>query len=172
MDDTSWTRLVDPAATLGAVLAATRPSPGDVVVARVDIESQRVTGNRTLRPPAPALRIGDSRHDDEQAELRRIDMSGLVRQAAEGLAAPHTWQADGRGGYRGLFVTLVCRKGRVVDTRHEWDWTLAWRYSNHFRDGFDAGVYAVTPHGWTGVLDMRSGVQPRLRARPALSIAT
>jgi hypothetical protein len=50
MDDTSWTRLVDPAATLGAVLAATRPSPGDVVVARVDIESQRVTGNRTLRP--------------------------------------------------------------------------------------------------------------------------
>lgn len=168
----TWTRLVDPATTLGAVLARSRPSLGDVVVARVDIESQRVTGTRTLRPPAPAPRTGYPRRDDERAELRRIGMSDLVREAAETLAPAHTWQDDGRGGYRGLFVTLVCREGRVVDTHHEWDWMVAWRYSNHFRDGWDAGVYVLTPHGWTGVLDRRSGLQPCLRIRPALSLAT
>ncbi len=39
-----------------------------------------------------------------------------------------------------VFITVVCRAGRVLPGRTELFWSLAWRYSNHLTDAFDGDV--------------------------------
>jgi len=82
----------------------------------------------------------------------------MIRDAAQRLAPPLTRQAP-----RAILVTLVCREGRVADSRREMFWMAAWRFSNHLTDAFSGDVYAVTPHGWCGTIDRRSGLTPALR---------
>ncbi len=169
-DRAPW-ELATPSEVLRAALAGARAGVGDVVVARVALDTQRVTGTRTLQipPPSPCPEQGRARLQHQVD--RRLGLSELVRTAATQLAPEHVWRPDGRGGVTGVFITLVCREGRVVDTLAEWQWLPAWRYANHFRDGFDGDVYVVTPHGWTGVMDRRCGEEPALHGesdRPAL----
>jgi hypothetical protein len=160
MKTTRWWELEEPEDVLAQTLKRARPAEGDVVVARVDVEAQNVTGTRVLAVPTAPKVIG--RWDDETRWRRQSRLSDVVREAAEKLAPAREWSDNGRGGFTGVFITLVCRQGRVVDTKAEWQWLTAWRYSNHFRDGFDGDVYVVTPHGWTGIMDERRGVEPVL----------
>ena len=149
---------------LKEVIRTSRARLGDVVVARVSHAGQ-VTGTRTLVVPADPLRHRDPWADERSRGLHRLDLSKVVRTAAADLAPSHVWRADGRGGLTGVFVTVVFRDGRVIDTDAEWRWVYAWRYANHFRDGFDGDVYVVTPHGWTGIMDRRAGLEPAVAPR-------
>ena len=160
----AWWELDDPGNVLAVVMSASAARIGDVVVARVSTGGQ-VTGTRkltVLREPAGPR---DTTQDRGTRELYRSDLSTIVREAAEALAPPHVWQKDGRGGLTGVFITVVFRDGRVIDTDTEWRWMSAWRYANHFRDGFDGDVYVVTPFGWTGVMDQRAGPEPAVSRR-------
>ncbi len=138
-DRAPW-ELTTPSEVLREALVGARARVGDVVVAHVALDTQRVTGTRTLQvpTPSPCPEPGGARLQHQVD--RRWGLSELVRTAATQLAPEHVWRPDGRGGMTGVFVTLVCREGRVVDTMAEWQWLSAWRYANHFRDGFDGDV--------------------------------
>lgn len=164
MTERRWWEIEDPNAVLSQVIRVSEAAVGDVVVARVDIDTQLVSGTRMLRLPAPPRRSTDPLKDERRRGRHRMRLSDLVRDAATELAPPHEWRPDGRGGYSSVFITVVCREGHVVDTEAEWRWLSAWRYANHFRDGWDGDVYVVTPHGWTGVMDRRAGLDPALDA--------
>jgi len=152
MGANKWWVLDDPATVIESVLTRARADSGDVIVARVDIDSQTVTGIHRIRRKVPFPKTWST--SDGRARL-----SDSFRAAAEALAPPHAWSKV-RGGYTAVFVTIVCREGRVIDSRNEWLCLRDWRYANHFRDGFDGDVYVVTPHGWTGVMDQRAGHEP------------
>lgn len=159
-----WWELDDPSDVLGQVIRASRAGVGDVVVARVSNDGQ-VKGTRTLTVPEEPVRRRTTWDDQRTRDRYRSELSKVVRAAAVELAPPHEWRADGRAGMTGVFITVVFRDGRVVDTDAEWRWLYAWRYANHFRDGFDGDVYVVTPYGWTGVMDARAGFEPAMARR-------
>jgi hypothetical protein len=165
MTERRWWEIKDPNSVLSQVIRMSEATAGDVVVARVDIDTQQVTGTRTLDVPPAPRRSPDRLKDERRRGRHRMRLSALVRDVATELALQHDWQPDGRPGYTGVFVTVVCREGHVVDTEAEWRWLSAWRYSNHFRDGWDGDVYVVTPHGWTGVMDRRADLEPALRVQ-------
>lgn len=145
MTSRRW-ELDDPADVLRQVNAICPFRSGETVVAAVRLADQVVTGARV------ATRKPEEGRDD----------SDLARKMAEELV-PERWSVVKDGsGISHLLVTVVCREGRVIPSRKEYDWMRAWRYSNHFRGAFHGDVFVVTPHGWTGVLDERAGYEPSL----------
>ncbi|MBK9474689.1 MAG: hypothetical protein IPL94_00210 [Tetrasphaera sp.] len=152
--------LVDPAQPISHVLKHTRARVGDVVIARIDCESQLVTGTRRLRGFADA---GLSAGHDVGLQL---DLSTQCREIANSLSGERAFVDGGWEVPSGVFITLVCREGRVVPTARELGWLLAWRYANHLTATFNGDVYAVTPHGWIGSGDKRCGLTPTVRPDP------
>ena len=71
-----------------------------------------------------------------------------------------------------VLITVVCRENLVVDTDVEHHYLRAWRYANHLTAAFDGDTYVVTPHGWCGVIDPRSGLEPRLTSSFPLRFVT
>lgn len=63
-----------------------------------------------------------------------------------------------------MFVTVVCRRGRVIPSAQDYFWLTAWRYNNHCSNAFDGDIYLLTEHGWTGCVDRRAGFAPHLGA--------
>ncbi len=98
------------------------------------------------------------------APLDRHDASELLRRHARSVAGDRPWEGSGWRRPQFLFVTVVCRRGRVIPSAQDYFWLTAWRYSNHCSNAFDGDVYLVTEHGWTGCLDRRAGFAPHLRA--------
>ena len=153
MEERPW-HLKDPEKTLRDIDRLCPFELDHVIVAAVEIDSQRVTDARL------ALR-GELTDDDRGSDI--------AREIAEAMV-PERWANSREGhGMTHVLVTVVCRDGRVTFTRRESSWFLAWRFANHFRAAFDGDVYVVTPHGWTGSIDHRAGYEPRLP--PQLAIA-
>ena len=97
---------------------------------------------------------------------RHREASDVLKTRAEAMAGERPW-VDGRWmPPRHVFVTVVCRSGRVVPGPDELFWLLAWRYSNHLAAAYNGDVYLVTGHGWTGCADKRAGFTPALHSRP------
>ena len=154
MRETNWWVLDDPATVLQSVLNKAQADSGDVVVARVDVESQEVVGVHRLPRTAPFPETWSTSGGPPH-------LSDALRSAAEALAPERVWN-EKRGGYTSVFITVLCRQGRAIDSRDEWLCLRDWRHANHFRDGFDGDVYVVTPHGWAGVMDHRAGHVPHI----------
>ena len=64
--------------------------------------------------------------------------------------------------------TVVCRDGYVVDTAVEWQFVYACRNSAMTSACSAGDVYVVTPDGWTGIMDRRSGLTPTVSGRAPL----
>ena len=147
MTDDRW-HLENAEQTLRDIAAICPFMDGHVIVAAVELATQRVTGARVAvvgEPPA------------------QHDASELLRGLAEQLV-PERWASGHDGhGITHVLVTVVSRQGRVTRTESETTWLTAWRYSNHLRGAFQGDVYVVTPHGWGGYLDDRAGYEPRLQ---------
>ena len=147
MEKRPW-HVTDPEQMLRAVHEICPLRMGLVVVAAIELVTQKVTDARVAVP-------------DLQTEGDPYG-SEIVRVLAEQMV-PERWATTSEGhGMTHVLVTIVCREGRVVFTHHEHTWFRAWRYANHFRAAFDGDVYVVTPHGWGGVLDQRAGFEPRV----------
>jgi hypothetical protein len=150
MTEKPW-HVVDPERMLREVQAHHPFELGTVLIAALDLGDQHVTGVRALGPDAL---------DGVSADVMSSMGSEIVRKVAEELV-PERWANGSEGnGITHLLVTVVCREGRVVPSRRENDWAVAWRYANHFRAAFDGDIYVVTPHGWTGCMDHRAGYEP------------
>lgn len=155
--------LTDPTATLAAILDAGDARPGRTIIAHIDKATQTVLGVRTLDTPTPS-----PRHDAASrraADEARMALTDTLREMALELATPPNWEDE--TPFPGEFYTVMCREGRVVDTLTEWQFLEAWRFSDHHTNAFACDVYVVTPHGWTGVMDERAGLEPRLTERGA-----
>lgn len=150
--------LADPAASLAAILEAGDARAGRTIIAHLDLESQELLGVRTIDTPTPI-----PGHDGPSRDARWEALSTLrdqLREIAEDLVPiPEVWCAP---YLTGELYTVVCREGRVVDTLTEWQFLNAWRISNQNTPAISADTYVVTPHGWTGALDRRAGLEPRL----------
>ena len=144
----------EPAGIIGDALRRCRPKAGDVLVALVtagdDVDQALIDVTRVHRGALP----------------RRRDASELLRLHAQSVAPTRSFVDGGWMPPRHVFVTVVCRSGRVVPCPDEMFWLMAWRYSNHLTAAFDGDVYLVTEHGWTGCADHRAGFTPALQPRP------
>ena len=147
MDKRPW-HLVDPEQTLHDIERLCPFELERVIVAAVELDTQKVVDARVAMT-------------GELADHYRG--SDLVRELAADMV-PERW-ASGRdgNGMTHVFVTVVCRRGRVTFTGRENSWFRAWRYANHGRAAFDGDVYIVTPDGWGGSIDQRAGYEPALR---------
>ncbi len=144
----------EPATIIGEALRRRRPRPGDVLVALAQ------SGDEPDQALVDVARV----HRGERP--RRYEASELLRAQAEAMVGKRPWVDGGWMPPRHVFVTVVCRSGRVVPGPEELFWLLAWRYSNHFTAAFNGDVYLVTEHGWTGCADKRAGFTPALSPRP------
>jgi hypothetical protein len=150
MDEWPW-HLTDPERTLRDIEAWFPFELDRVIVAAVELDTQRVTDVRVAATGTPPEEYPCG--------------SDLVRALAEDMI-PERWAAGReRPRMTHVLVTVVCREGRVVFTSRENAWHRAWRYSNHLRAAFQGDVYVVTPHGWGGSVDERAGLEPRLSPR-------
>ena len=143
-----------PATILGELLRRSRAEPGQVLVALV------TSGDDADEELVDVVRV---HHGDLPG---RRDASDLLRTHAEAIAGERPWVGGRWMPPRHVFLTVVCRSGRVVPGPDELFWLMAWRYSNHFAAAFNGDVYLVTEHGWTGCADKRAGFSPALQPRP------
>ncbi len=161
--------LTDTVTTLTDIMTVSRPRPGDVVVARVEIATQALSGFRLVQAPAAPLVLDASRESDEQLHA----LSDRLADAARDLGSSTMPEGARWSVPTGILVTVVCRTGRTVTTANEWQWASAWRYANHFTDAYNGDIFAMTPHGWIS-LEGRAGLRPALedRDRPVLRIVS
>lgn len=152
--------LATPPVTLAAILEAGDARLGRTIVAHVDEETQALLGVRTLDTPTPMTR--HDRTSRDAADRTQMELSDQLREIAEDMVPARTWVGGGINPIPGELYTVVCREGRVIDTLVEWQFMEAWHFSNHGTAAFSADTYVVTPHGWTGALDRRAGLEPRL----------
>lgn len=158
-----------PCGTVTSMSRMRRPEPWDLddpghIISQIDRECPLVVGSIIVA----LVRRGDG--TDRLGGAVEVAPGGgpllvhegaaLLRDAVSALPPATPIQP---GQERDVMVTCVCREGRVIDTRQEWFWMQAWRYANHFSDAMDTEVYAVTPYGWTGILDTRAGLTPTTR---------
>lgn len=142
--------VVDPARVLTDVLRCVTAEPDAVFVAMLRTgEHQEVVNVTQIHVGAPP-------------ELH--DASELLRLHARSVAGDRPWEGSRWRTPQFLFVTVVCRRGRVIPSAQDYFWLTAWRYSNHCSNAFDGDVYLVTEHGWTGCVDRRAGFAPHLGA--------
>lgn len=104
--------------------------------------------------------------EDPAATLRQIHRLCAFRQGRSVVAAVRL----GDQAVSGVRVASDGGEGlpalpddSALAGRREFDWLRAWRYSNHMLGALHGDVYVVTPHGWTGTIDQRAGVDPCLR---------
>lgn len=144
--------LDDPAATLRQIGQMCRFRPGRSVVAAVRLGDQTVTGAKIATDSGERLPF-------------QPEASELARRLAHELVPERGSVTTDHGGMSHVLITVVCRDGYVLPGRQEFDWMLAWRYSNHLAGAFYGDVYVVTPHGWTGSADRRAGREPCLETQ-------
>lgn len=142
--------VVDPARVLTDVLRRVTAEPDAVFVAMLR------TGEHQELVNVAQIHVG--------APLELHDASELLRRHARSVAGYRPWEGSGWRRPQFLFVTVVCRRGRVIPSAQDYFWLMAWRYSNHGSNAFDGDVYLVTEHGWTGCVDRRAGFAPHLGA--------
>ena len=141
--------VADPERTLTEILASVKPTSGDVLVAMLRAAEHQELVDATRIHTGPPLDLDEARE--------------RLRRHARLMAADRPWEGPGWRVPEFLFITVVCRGGRVVPTASDYFWLTAWRYSNHLSNAFDGDVYLVTEHGWTGCIDTRAGFTPQLR---------
>lgn len=168
MNNHPWD-LADSVKTLNDILAAARPCAGDVVIARVELSTQEISGFRRLAGPTPPLPLNDT----EASYRARQSRSDRLAEIANELGSASTRAGAGWRVPAGVLVTVVCRTGRAVTTANEWQWALAWRYANHVTDAYNGDIYALTPHGWVS-MEGGAGLRPTLDEipRPALKVVS
>lgn len=149
--------LISPEATLTSIIESAGATPGDVVVARVEIATQQVSGVRRVGQPTCSASPSSPDGDDE-----RRARSATLRDVARELAAGDGVAVGDGGAPNGVFITVVCREGRAVATGADAAWAVAWRYSNHFTPTFQGELYVVTPHGWISFGGEDAGFDPRV----------
>lgn len=149
----------DPAATLTDIIRLARPRAGDVVVAVV----RRGPGGfghaedaMTIhRAPTDQPRLPEPRLDDDVA-------ASLVCEAAHRLLAGREDVLDDGDDLRYVLVTVVFRPGSPSPGRAELFWRHAWALADVDVVARLGDVYTVTDHGWTRLLDRRTGQRPAL----------
>lgn len=142
--------VVDPARVLTDVLRRVTAEPDAVFVAMLR------TGEHQELVNVAQIHVG--------APLELHDASELLRRHARSVAGDRPWEGSGWRRPQFLFVTVVCRRGRVIPSAQDYFWLTAWRYSNHCSNAFDGDIYLVTEHGWSGCVDRRAGFAPHLGA--------
>lgn len=170
--------LDDPATVLATIIERGDGGLGRTLIAAVDDESRTLLGVVSMATPTPRPHPCYGRATEMRATMtlaamgesnRRVDLTAELarrlddiadRLLTRGLRRP----ATGRQDQTHLF-TVVCREGYTVQTAVEEQFRSAWgRLST---PGVRAGdVYVVTPHGWTGFLDERCGLQPAVGPAP------
>lgn len=143
--------VADPQETLDAIIARSHPADGDVIVAMLrsqDGGAREIVDVTVVHPAGQPI---------EQLTAR-----DRLRRHAQSTAPSGLWNRGKARTVDHVFVTVVCRSGRVLPGPTELFWSLAWRYSNHLTDAFFGDIYILTPHGWTGVHDRRAGFTPAL----------
>ncbi|MFM6848051.1 MAG: hypothetical protein ACKOVB_02985 [Terrabacter sp.] len=149
-------QLEDPADTLTDIDLLHPFVSGRVVVASVDLEMQVVVAAVPV-PDAPSCGWDV---DEASALVRRI-AAQLVPERRHG-------ETDG-GGMTHSLITVVCRRGSRSASALEHRWAEAWVHADPGLDAAVGDIFVVTPSGWHGVTDARSGDEPRLR--PRLTVA-
>ncbi|GAA1904928.1 hypothetical protein [Lapillicoccus jejuensis] len=142
--------LANPARTLAEVVRRTAPRPGDVVLALLRCRSG---GARDLLDAAVVVRRGE--HVGPWQAAERLAEHTARTAGTLPLVAGHE-------PVRHVFVTVVCREGRVVPGPAETVWKLAWLRAADVGAAMGGDIYVLTPHGWTGCLDTRAGHRPAL----------
>jgi hypothetical protein len=158
--------LDDPVATLTEIVRQGRGRIGSTVVAHVDRETRALMGVRRLRTPEPQF-TSESEHWGQVLSPSR-DLSDRLAGIAHEMVSPRSRTDAGWSPIVADLFTVVCRDGYVVDTAVEWQFVYAWRYSTITSACSDGDVYVVTPDGWTGIMDRRSGLTPTVSVRPPL----
>lgn len=159
--------LADPVASLTAILEAGDVRLGRTIIAHLDLETQELLGVRALDTPMLAPGHDNASRQDEWESLS--DLSDRLRDIAQDLVPMRECRCPPY--LTGALYTVVCRDGRVVHTLTETQFLEAWRFSNHLTPAIAADVYVVTPHGWTGFMDSRAGVEPRLAPRTLTTVS-
>jgi hypothetical protein len=148
-------QLEDPADTLTDIDRLYPFVSGRVVVASVDNELQVMVA----AAPVP---VDPSRGWDLDEAI------GLLTDVALRLVPePPDTQVE-NAPVRHHLVTVVCRRGPVTETEVEHRWDEAWIHVRHDGPVLVGEVYTVTPSGWHGVTDRRTGAEPSLRPRLSL----
>ena len=101
--------LTDTVTTLTDIMTVSRPRPGDVVVARVEIATQALSGFRLVQAPAAPLVLDASRESDEQLHA----LSDRLADAARDLGSSTMPEGARWSVPTGILVTVVCRTGRT-----------------------------------------------------------
>lgn len=143
--------VADPEETLDAILARCHAGVGDLVVAMLRCQE----GGAREIVDVTIVHSGGPQLDEPRAR-------DLIRRHATSTAPTGPWERGKPRGLDHVFVTVVCRAGRVLPGSTEVFWLRAWRYANHLTDAFDGDTYVLTEHGLTGVHDRRSGFTPAL----------
>ena len=86
------------------------------------------------------------------------DLSTLLYETMDRLPVPDDHAAD----IRHTVLTVLVRPGFAVIGRHEKQWWLGWRYSNHFRRVWDSDLAVVTEHGWYELMSRWAGRTPAM----------
>ncbi len=86
-------------------------------------------------------------------EVRGLLYETMQALPLPGFAGPET---------RHLVVTVLVRPGLTVLGRHESQWLLGWRYSNHLKGAFDGDLMLVTDQGWVHFPTDWGASEPRM----------
>jgi hypothetical protein len=87
-----------------------------------------------------------------------LQVRDLIHDTMQELPVPDFAGPDTRHGV----MTVVVRPGLCVFGRHEQEWFMAWRYSNHGRGAFTSDLMLVTEHGWVDFMTDIGGYGPRM----------
>jgi hypothetical protein len=145
--------LRDPDRLIEQIAARHRLEEGTALLAVVADPS--TTQNLTHVEPLPV----DARIAHYE-DVRKLLRETMQRMPLPGFAGPDT---------RHLVVTVLVRPGLTVMGRHESQWLLGWRYSNHLKGAFDGELFLVTEHGWLHFQTDWGDHEPRMQPRRALS---
>lgn len=133
MDLETWD-LHDPAALIHQLAERHPFRPGRVVVGLVQLTPipQRLVESDVIWD-------ADEHPSDFEAvrELVELEARRMVGTRPIARRPPdHTW------------ITVVCRRGRVIMSHADFVWFYAWRYSNHLTGTFVGEYVGATEHGW------------------------
>lgn len=148
-------QLEDPADTLTDIDRLYPFVSGQVIVASVDNELQvMVAATPVPVDPSPGWDLDGA--------------IGLLTDVASRLVPELPDDEVESAPVRQHLVTVVCRRGPVTETDVEHGWDEAWIHVSHSGPALVGEVYVITPAGWHGVTDRRTGAEPSLRPRLSL----
>lgn len=91
-----------------------------------------------------------------------LQVQDLICDTMQDLLVPDFAGPDTRHGV----MTVVVRPGLCVFGRHEQEWFMGWRYSNHGRGAFTSDLILVTEHGWVDFMTDIGGDHPHMLGQP------